>query len=113
LRIGQYRILAKLGVGGMGVVYQAEQEHPRRIAALKAMRPGWTSPQLLQRFERESEALDRLQHPGIARIYEAGSTDSGFGPQPYFAMGFIHGQIRTRPKILDFGVARMTDSMPM
>ena len=71
-RIGQYRIVAKLGAGGMGVVYQAEQEHPRRIVALKVMRPGWTSPQLLQRFERESEALGRLQHSGIARIYEAG-----------------------------------------
>src|SRR5262249_20129852 len=91
-RIGQYRILARLGAGGMGVVYQAEQEHPRRIVALKVMRPGWTSPELLQRFERESEALGRLQHPGIARIYEAGSADSGFGPQPYFAMEFIHGQ---------------------
>jgi len=76
----------------MGVVYQAEQEHPRRIVALKIIRPGWMSPQLLQRFKRESEALGRLQHPGIAQIYEAGSADSGFGPQRYFAMEFIRGQ---------------------
>src|SRR5215472_18027718 len=90
-RIGQYRILAKLGAGGMGVVYQAEQEHPRRIVALKVIRPGLTSPELIQRFERESEALGRLQHPGIDQIYEAGAADSGFGAQPYFAMEFIAG----------------------
>src|SRR5215831_8774456 len=91
-RIGQYRIHAKLGAGGMGVVYQAEQEHPRRIVALKVIRPGLTSPELIQRFERESEALGRLQHPGIAQIYEAGAADAGFGAQPYYAMEFIHGQ---------------------
>ena len=139
-------------------MYQAEQEHPRRIVALKVIRPGLTSPELIQRFERESEALGRLQHPGIAQIYEAGAADAGFGAQPYYAMEFIHGpslgkyveghQLHTRgrleimakiceavhhahqrgiihrdlkpgnilvdetgqPKILDFGVARMTDS---
>jgi serine/threonine protein kinase len=91
-RIGNYRILSTLGSGGMGVVYRAEQEHPRRIVALKVMLPGWSNPELLDRFERESHVLGRLQHPGIAQVYEAGNTDFGAGLQPYFAMEFIEGQ---------------------
>ena len=76
----------------MGVVYEAEQEHPRRIVALKVMKPGLAGSELLRRFEHESRALGRLQHPGIAQIYEAGTADAGFGPQPYFAMEFIRGE---------------------
>lgn len=90
-RIGQYRILSQLGEGGMGVVYKAEQERPKRIVALKIIRPGWCSTDLQRRFEREWQALGRLRHPGIAQIYEAGTADSGFGPQPYFAMELVHG----------------------
>jgi eukaryotic-like serine/threonine-protein kinase len=90
--LGKYRIVSLLGEGGMGAVYQAEQEHPRRIVALKVIRPGWASAELLRRFEQESQALGRLQHPGIAQIYEAGTADTGFGPQPYFAMEFIRGE---------------------
>lgn len=90
--IGGYRILALLGEGGMGSVYQAEQMNPSRLVALKMIRPGISNDKLLRRFKRESEALGRLQHPGIAQIYEAGTADSGFGPQPYFAMEFIQGQ---------------------
>ena len=90
--IGDYRILALLGEGGMGTVYKAEQLHPQRIVALKVIRPGLSSDKVLRRFKREAEALGRLQHPGIAQIYEAGTADSGLGPQPYFAMEFIQGE---------------------
>jgi tetratricopeptide (TPR) repeat protein/predicted Ser/Thr protein kinase len=156
--IGRYRILRLIGEGGMGTVYEAEQEQPRRTVALKVIKPGLASPELLRRFEQESQALGRLQHSGIAQIHEAGTADTGFGPQPYFAMEFIRGQslleyakayeLNTRqrldlmakvceavhhahqrgiihrdlkpgnilvdengqPKVLDFGVARVTDS---
>src|SRR5262245_32196982 len=90
--IGRYRVLRVVGEGGMGVVYEAEQDHLRRTVALKIIKPGLASPPLLRRFEQESQALGRLQHPGIARIYDAGTADTGFGPQPYFAMEFIHGK---------------------
>jgi non-specific serine/threonine protein kinase/serine/threonine-protein kinase len=90
--IGRYRIIRLLGKGGMGAVYEAEQEQPRRTVALKVIKPGLASPELLRRFEQESQALGRLQHPGIAQIFEAGTADSGLGPQPYFAMEFIRGE---------------------
>src|SRR5499425_815091 len=90
--IGRYRILRLVGEGGMGAVYEAEQDQLRRTVALKIIKPGLASPELLRRFEQESQALGRLQHPGIAQIYEAGTADSGFGPQPYFAMEFIRGE---------------------
>jgi serine/threonine protein kinase len=89
--IGRYRILRLVGEGGMGAVYEAEQDHLGRTVALKIIKPGLASPELLRRFEQEAQALGRLQHPGIARIYDAGTADTGFGPQPYFAMEFIHG----------------------
>jgi non-specific serine/threonine protein kinase/serine/threonine-protein kinase len=90
--IGRYRIIGLIGEGGMGSVYEAEQEHPRRTVALKIIKLGMSSPELLRRFEQESQALGRLQHPGIAQIYEAGTVDTGFGPQPYFAMEFVRGR---------------------
>ena len=89
--IGPFRILRLIGEGGMGTVYQAKQQTPHRIVALKVIKAGMASDQVLRRFEQESEALGRLQHPGIAQIYDAGTADSGFGPQPYFAMEFIEG----------------------
>jgi|HubBroStandDraft_1064217.scaffolds.fasta_scaffold00874_14 tetratricopeptide (TPR) repeat protein len=89
--IGRYRIIRLVGEGGMGVVYEAEQEDPRRIVALKMLRFGLATPDQLRRFRRESQALARLQHPGIAQIYESDTADTGFGPQPYFAMELIHG----------------------
>src|SRR5436305_5123810 len=66
--IGRYRIVGLVGEGGMGVVYEAEQEQPRRRVALKVVKPGLTSPEVLRRFEQESRSLARLQHPGIAQI---------------------------------------------
>ena len=90
--IGRYRIVRLLGEGGMGAVYEAEQDQPRRTVALKVIKAGVASPELLRRFEHESQALGRLHHPGIAQIYEAGTADTGFGPQPYFAMELIQGE---------------------
>jgi len=89
--IGGYRIVDELGEGGMGVVYLAEQEHPRRTVALKVLRPGIASPRSLRRFEHEAQVLARLQHPCIAQVYEAGTADYGQGPQPFFAMEYVRG----------------------
>lgn len=89
--IGRYRIVRLLGEGGMGTVYEAEQEDPRRRVALKVIKLGLATPDRLRRFRRESQALARLQHPGIAQIYESNTADTGFGLQPYFAMEFIRG----------------------
>jgi formylglycine-generating enzyme required for sulfatase activity/predicted Ser/Thr protein kinase len=157
-RIGNFQITGTLGAGGMGVVYRAEQEHPRRSVALKVLRPHLLSRRSARRFEHEAEVLARLQHPGIAHVYEAGRYDAGFGGQPFFVMelvdglalmdfverheptvcerlrlflkicravehahinGVIHRDLKpanilvtaaAEPKILDFGVARLTDS---
>jgi serine/threonine protein kinase/Tfp pilus assembly protein PilF len=89
--VGQYRITELLARGGMGVVYRAEQERPQRSVALKLIRGGAVSPELLRRFEIETQVLGQLQHPGIAQIFEAGTADSGEGPQPFFAMEYIEG----------------------
>ncbi|MBL8863557.1 MAG: serine/threonine protein kinase [Planctomycetes bacterium] len=158
-RFGEYRVLALLGEGGMGAVYEAEQQRPRRRVALKVIRPGLASGEMLRRFEHEAALLARLQHPGIAQVHEAGTFDTADGgQQPYFAMELVRGPSLTRyadehqldtrqrlalmvkvceavqhahqravihrdlkpanilvddlgqPKILDFGVARLTDS---
>ncbi len=91
LQLGPFRILRLIGEGGMGAVYEAEQERPRRSVALKVLHPGLGTPQMLRRFELEGEVLGRLTHPGIARIYEAGSGDTGRGVQPWFAMELVAG----------------------
>lgn len=85
---GRYRLIRLLGEGGMGAVYEAEQDSPCRTVALKVVRPGLASPALLKRFRHESQIHGRLHHPGIAQVYEAGLADDG---QPYFAMEFIRG----------------------
>ncbi len=90
-RIGGYRILEVLGRGGMGVVYLAEQESPRRTVALKVMVPAGLAPQAARRFARETQVLARLQHPGIAQIFEAGTDASRGDPRPWFAMELVDG----------------------
>ncbi len=161
-RVGRYRVKRLIGSGGMGAVYEAVQEQPRRTVALKVMRRGITSKSALRRFEYESQLLARLRHPGIAQVFEAGTYDDGVGTDagvPYFAMeyipgaraitdyaegkrlaararlelflkvcdavhhghqkGIIHRDLKPpnilvdsagQPKIIDFGVARATDS---
>jgi tetratricopeptide (TPR) repeat protein len=156
--IGRYRILRQIAEGGMGSVYEAEQDRPRRAVALKVIRPGCISASALRRFERETEVLARLDHPGIAKVFDAGIAEFDRGAQPYFAMelirgepllawarqrsvsasgriellakvadavehahqrGVIHRDLKPanilvdetgQPKVLDFGVARVTDS---
>ncbi len=156
--IGRYRVKCILGQGGMGVVYLAQQENPQRNVALKVIRSGIMSRELLRRFDLETAVLGRLQHSGIARIHEAGVYDDGSGGRPFFAMDYVDGpslieyarrhqlNVRDRlkmliqvcnavhhahqrgvihrdlkpgnilvtpdgqPQILDFGVARATDS---
>ncbi len=157
-RLGHYRIVRKIAEGGMGAVYEAEQENPRRTVALKIVRSGFASDELLRRFQHEAQILGRLHHPGIAQVFEAGTAPTPSGPQPFFAMELVDGEpltdyaerhrlgvrgrlelmvkicdavhhahqkgvihrdlkpanilvdARGQPKILDFGVARATDS---
>ncbi len=92
-KIGRYRILGVEGRGGMGVVYRAEQSQPRRIVALKVISPHHLSPNSLRRFFYEAESLGRLQHPGIARFYEADAAQTALGSQPFFAMELVDGGI--------------------
>ena len=87
-RIGRYRILRPIGEGGMGCVYEAEQDSPRRTVALKVIRRGLISPGLVKRFVNEAQILGRLHHKGIAQVYDAAMADDG---QPYFVMEFIRG----------------------
>jgi eukaryotic-like serine/threonine-protein kinase len=88
-RIGHYRLLGVLGEGGMGIVYLAEQEHPiKRHVALKIIKPGMDSARVITRFETERQALARLDHPNVARVYDAGTTEQG---RPYFAMEHVEG----------------------
>jgi WD40 repeat protein/predicted Ser/Thr protein kinase len=83
-----YRIKRLHGEGGMGTVYEAEQDNPRRSVALKVIRPGLVSAEIVKRFRDEAQILARLNHPGIAQVYESGMTDDG---RPFFAMEFISG----------------------
>ncbi len=88
--IGGYRILRKLGEGGMGVVYEAEQQNPKRLVALKVILGSrFVDEYQVKLFEREAQALARLKHPGIASIYESGRTPDG---QHFFAMELVRGE---------------------
>ena len=87
--IGPYKLLQQLGEGGFGVVFMAEQEKPvRRKVALKIIKPGMDSKQVVARFEAERQALALMDHPNIARVFDGGTTDSG---RPYFVMELVKG----------------------
>ena len=89
--IGSYRVVRELGRGGMGVVYEAVRtgdEFSRRVA-IKILSSGWSASTLAERFRFERQVLAGLDHPGIARLYDAGATDDGV---PYFVMEFIDGR---------------------
>jgi WD40 repeat protein len=88
---GAYRIIRTIGEGGMGVVYEAQQSYPRRRVALKALRGGHATASMIARFQREVQVLARLQHPGIAAIYEAGVADEASPGQAFFAMEYVDG----------------------
>jgi WD40 repeat protein len=90
-RIGPYRVVRLLGRGGMGTVYEAEQESPRRRVAIKVLSSGSGSPQQLQRFHQEAQILGKLHHPGIAHVYQAGTAVILGAAQPYFAMELVEG----------------------
>jgi serine/threonine protein kinase len=88
--IGDYRLIRRLGEGGMGVVYEAEQQHPLRRVALKQIRGGaFVSASSLRQFDREVQALARLKHPDVAAIYDSGQTDDG---EPFFVMELVDGE---------------------
>ena len=88
-RIGPYKLREKIGEGGMGVVYLAEQEKPvRRRVALKIIKPGMDTEQVVARFEAERQALAIMDHPSIARVFDAGATETG---RPYFVMELVKG----------------------
>jgi WD40 repeat protein/serine/threonine protein kinase len=87
--IGPYKLLQQIGEGGFGVVFMAEQTSPvRRRVALKVIKPGMDTRQVIARFEAERQALAVMDHPNIARVLEAGATDSG---RPYFVMELVRG----------------------
>lgn len=88
-RIGNYRLLERIGEGGFGIVYAAEQERPvRRRVALKIIKLGMDTRQVVARFEAERQALAMMDHPGIAKVFDAGATPTG---RPYFVMEFVKG----------------------
>ncbi|HKI31789.1 MAG TPA: protein kinase [Gemmataceae bacterium] len=92
--IGPYKLLQQIGEGGMGVVYMAEQQEPvRRMVALKIIKPGMDSSQVIARFEAERQALAMMDHQNIARVLDAATTESG---RPYFVMELVHGVPITR-----------------
>jgi serine/threonine protein kinase len=87
--IGPYKLLQQIGEGGMGTVFMADQQEPvRRKVALKIIKPGMDSNQVIARFEAERQALAMMDHQNIARVLDAGTTDSG---RPYFVMELVHG----------------------
>ena len=94
-RIGRYKLLEQIGEGGCGVVYMAEQQEPvRRRVALKVIKLGMDTKQVIARFEAERQALAMMDHPNIAKVLDAGATDTG---RPYFVMELVRGI-----KITDF-----------
>src|SRR5258706_475807 len=94
-RIGRFKLLQQIGEGGCGVVYMAEQDEPvRRRVALKIIKPGMDTKSVIARFEAERQALALMDHPNIAKVFDAGATESG---RPYFVMELVRGM-----KITDY-----------
>jgi serine/threonine protein kinase/tetratricopeptide (TPR) repeat protein len=92
--VGPYKLVEAIGEGGMGTVYLARQHEPvKRLVALKVIKPGMDSRQVLARFEAERQALALMDHPNIARVLDAGATESG---RPYFVMELVKGVPITR-----------------
>src|SRR6476659_7099295 len=92
--IGPYKLLQQIGEGGMGTVYMAEQTHPvTRKVAVKVIKAGMNGGQVVARFEAERQALALMDHVNIARVLDAGATQSGL---PYFVMELVHGVPITR-----------------
>ena len=88
-QIGPYKLIQKIGEGGMGAVYMAEQEKPvRRTVALKIIKPGMDTEQVIARFEAERQALALMEHQNIAKVLDASATDAG---RPYFVMELVKG----------------------
>src|SRR5712671_2243564 len=88
-RIGRYKLLQQIGEGGCGVVFMAEQEEPvRRRVALKVVKPGMDTQNVIARFEAERQALALMDHPNIAHVFDAGATENG---RPYFVMELVRG----------------------
>src|SRR5262249_21293643 len=87
--IGPYKLLEQIGEGGFGIVFMAEQQHPvRRKVALKVLKPGMDTRQVVARFEAERQALALMDHPNIAHVFDGGETASG---RPYFVMELVRG----------------------
>ena len=88
-QIGPYKLLQQIGEGGFGIVFMAEQHAPvKRKVALKVIKPGMDTRQVIARFEAERQALALMDHPSIAKVFDAGATDSG---RPYFVMELVRG----------------------
>src|SRR5262249_28580327 len=93
-RVGHYKLIEPVGEGGFGVVYLAEQQQPvRRTVALKVLKPGMDTRQVLARFEAERQDLALMHHPNIARVLDGGETASG---RPFFVMELVKGVAITR-----------------
>src|SRR5262245_50974898 len=87
--VGPYKLVEQIGEGGMGSVWMAQQTEPvKRLVAVKLIKPGMDSKQVLARFEAERQALAMMDHPNIARVLDAGTTDAG---RPYFVMDLVKG----------------------
>src|SRR5262249_50228267 len=87
--VGPYKLLQQIGEGGMGTVFMAEQQQPvQRKVAVKIIKPGMDSRQVIARCEAERQALPLMDHPNIAKVFDGGTTDSG---RPYFVMELVKG----------------------
>jgi hypothetical protein len=87
-RVGPCKLLQQIGEGGMGTVWMAEQQNPYRRVAIKLVKIGMDTKQVLARFHAEQQALALMDHPNIARVFDAGATDNG---RPYFVMELVRG----------------------